>query len=86
MRTKLSLACGVSLYLAILAPALSGCNSGSTTDLTVDEKKNFTGAPRPANANSEMQKSIEEFRKKHPTGSGAAPGPGGTPPGGAPGG
>ena len=68
------------LFLLILLAllTLSGCSGSSASSLTPAEEKNFAGAPRPANANEMMQKSIEEFRKKHPPqGSSPQPMPGG---------
>lgn len=56
----------LALSLFLGGQVLTGCGAPST-ELTAEEQKNFKGGPRPANTNEMMQKSIEEFRKKHPT-------------------
>lgn len=64
--------CGLGVCLAAILFSLVGCASSVSTELTPAEKKNFSGSARPPEANEMMQKSIEEFRKKHPVGSGGS--------------
>lgn len=63
-----------ALSLLVGALVLAGCGAPST-EMTAQEQKNFAGGPRPANTNEMMQKSIEEFRKKHPPQGGSTPAP-----------
>lgn len=51
--------------IALLLTCAYGC-SGSAAPLKAEEKENFKGSEMPPEAREQMNKSIEEWKKKNP--------------------